>query len=101
MFLDSPGGRAADAVHVLFAGEKVRPEYESAAPDVVESVRSGNFSVVDLEALVRMKLTSYRDKDRMHLRDLIGVGLIDASWLERLPETLRGRLQRLLDDPDG
>lgn len=32
-----------------------------------------------LEALVRMKLTYFRDKDRVHLRDMLRVGLIDAS----------------------
>src|SRR5205085_7304276 len=27
MFLDGPNGRPRDAVHILFAGEKVRPQY--------------------------------------------------------------------------
>src|SRR3954467_8424083 len=27
LFLDGPGAKARDAVHVIFAGEKVRPEY--------------------------------------------------------------------------
>ncbi len=54
-----------------------------------------------LEALVRMKLTSFRDKDRVHLRDMLDVGLIDASWLERFSPRLRARLQELLDTPDG
>jgi hypothetical protein len=54
-----------------------------------------------LESLVRMKLTSFRDKDRVHLRDLIAVGLVDASWLERMPFALRSRLVQLLEDPDG
>src|SRR4051812_37518722 len=27
MFLDGPAAKARDAVHVIFAGEKVRPEY--------------------------------------------------------------------------
>jgi hypothetical protein len=48
-----------------------------------------------------MKLTSFRDKDRVHLRDLMDVGLVDASWLERVPATLRPRLQELLDNPEG
>ena len=48
-----------------------------------------------------MKLTSFRDKDRTHLRDLIGVGLLDASWRARLPEMLGSRLQELLDNPEG
>lgn len=51
--------------------------------------------------LVCMKLISFRDKDRMHLRDLLAVGLIDASWLTRFPTELASRLQVILDDPEG
>jgi len=57
--------------------------------------------VVTLEALVRMKLNSYRDKDRTHVRDLLDLGLLDASWLPRLIPEHAERLQRLIDDPDG
>jgi hypothetical protein len=32
---------------------------------------------------------------------MIGVGLIDESWLGKLPGELRPRFQELLDDPDG
>lgn len=101
MFLDGPDAKARDAVHVIFAGERVRPEYELAAPDEHESVTVAGFRLITLEALVRMKLTSYRDKDRVHVRDLIGVGLVDDSWLERFPVALGTRLRALLDDPDG
>jgi hypothetical protein len=101
MFLDGPRAGARDAVHVVLAGEKVRPEYLAAAPDVSESEPAGFFRLLTLEALVRMKLTSFRDKDRTHLRDLLDVGLIDATWCARLPADLRERLQRLLDQPDG
>lgn len=48
-----------------------------------------------------MKLTSYRDKDRTHLRDLLEVGLVDAGWVEQLPPELGARLRILLDTPDG
>jgi hypothetical protein len=48
-----------------------------------------------------MKLTSFRDKDRVHVRDLIDVGLVDASWTSRFPSELAARLQQLLDTPDG
>jgi len=101
MFLDGPGAKARDAVHVVFAGEKVRPEYPAPAPDVSESEPTASFRVLGLESLVRMKLTSFRDKDRTHLRDLLDVGLIDAAWVERLPPELGARLQELLDTPDG
>jgi hypothetical protein len=48
-----------------------------------------------------MKITSYRFKDRVHLLDMIGVGLIDESWPARFPAELAARLQALLDNPDG
>jgi hypothetical protein len=54
-----------------------------------------------LDALVRMKLTSFKDKDRMHLRDMIDVELVDRSWRQRLPPELAARLQELLDNPEG
>ncbi|MEO8495720.1 MAG: nucleotidyltransferase family protein [Planctomycetota bacterium] len=101
MFLDGAGAKARDAVHVVFANEKVREEYVTAVPDVDESEAADMFRVVTLEALVRMKLTSYRDKDRMHLRDMISVELIDQSWCARYPDELASRLQALIDDPDG
>jgi hypothetical protein len=49
---------------------------------------------------VRIKLTSFFRKDQVHLLDLLGVGLIDASWPARLPGELGARLQQLLDTPD-
>ena len=101
LFLDGPGTKARDAVHVVFAGEKVRPDYVAPAPDVTESEQTASFRVLNLEALVRMKLTSYRDKDRTHLRDLLEVGLIDATWCPRFPSTLADRLQEIIDHPEG
>ncbi|HEY6169453.1 MAG TPA: hypothetical protein VI454_15535 [Verrucomicrobiae bacterium] len=101
MFLDGPQARARDAVHVVLAVEKVRPDYALPAPDVTETEATAGFRLLNLDALVRMKLTSFRDKDRVHLRDLIDVGLVDASWLERLPAALRSRLQQVLDTPEG
>ena len=101
MFLDGPNAKARDAVHIVFAGEKVRPEYSAAAADVSESEAANRFRVLSLEALVRMKLTSYRDKDRTHLRDLLGVGLIDQTWCGRFPPELAERLQHLIDTPEG
>jgi hypothetical protein len=101
MFLDGPEAKPREAVHVVFAGEKVRPEHLLAAPDVGQSEQSASFRLVTLESLVRMKLDAFRDKDRMHLRDLAEVGLVDATWCERLPPALASRLQAILDDPDG
>jgi len=101
MFIDGPQGRPSEAVHILFAGEKVRPECEHASPDLDESERAADFQVTKLPALVRMKLIAWRDKDRTHLRDMIGVGLLDATWPARFPPPLGERLQQLVDDPNG
>src|SRR5262245_4123613 len=101
MFLDGPNAKARDAVHVVFAGEKVKADYALPAPDVTESEPSVAFRVLRLESLVKMKLTSFRDKDRTHLRDMLDVGLIDETWLSRLPSDLAERLRNLIDNPEG
>jgi hypothetical protein len=101
MFLDGPDAKARDAVHIVFAAEKVRPDYFSPTPDVSESEGTETFRLLSLDALVRMKLTSFRDKDRVHLRDLLDVDLIDESWLEKIPAALRPRLLQLLENPEG
>ena len=64
MFLDGPGAKARDAVHVIFSGEKVRPEDSLAAPEPTEMVSFGAYRVLALESLVRMKLTANRRKDQ-------------------------------------
>jgi hypothetical protein len=101
MFLDGPDAKARDAVHVIFAGERIRADDAVPAPDISETEVVQHHNVLRLDALVRMKLTSFRDKDRMHLRDMIEVELIDPSWATRLPPELAARLQQLLDNPDS
>jgi len=101
LFLDGVGGSPRDAVHLVFASEKVRPDSPVPSPDVTESEPGDKFRLVALEALIRMKLAAFRDKDRTHLRDLIEVGLLDSSMLDRLPAELRPRLQLILETPDG
>src|ERR1700683_4890436 len=48
MFIDGPQGRPSEAVHILFAGEKVRPDQEHALPDLDESERAAQFKVTTL-----------------------------------------------------
>lgn len=100
-FIDGPDGSPRDAIHLLFAGEKVRESYPLPTADVAERELADDYHVVALEALVRMKLNSFRRKDQVHLQDLISLGLIDASWLPRCVPEHAARLQQLLDDPDG
>ncbi len=99
--LDGPDAKARDAVRLVSAAEKVRDDSLEPAPDVTASVELGEFRIVTLEALVRMKLTAFRRKDQMHLLDMIDVELVDGAWPARLPPDLATRLQELLDNPEG
>ena len=101
MFLDGPDAKARDAVHVVFAGQKVRDDYPAPVPEIDQYELMEDARTLPFERLVTMKLTSFRRKDQVHLLDMISIGLLDASWLDRLPEQLRLRLEELLNDPDG
>jgi hypothetical protein len=101
IFIDGPQGKPSGGIHLLYAGERVRRDDEYNLPGTEDSERALEFQVVNLEALLLMKLTSYRLKDRVHILDMIGVGLLGASWPARFPAPLGDRLQRLLDDPNG
>jgi hypothetical protein len=101
VFLDGPEAKVRDAVHILWAGEKAVPDAIEPTPELDRTEPGDGFELVPLEDLVRMKLTSFRDKDRMHLRDLASVGLVDGSWPARFPAVLAERLRVILDDPEG
>lgn len=101
MFRDGADGKPSEAVHLLFAGEKTRPDHLLPAPVIRTVEDPANFQVIALESLVEMKLMSNRRKDQVHVQDLIGVRLIDASWLANLPPELASRLKQILDTPDG
>lgn len=100
MFIDGENGSAREAVHLVYANEKVRDTDAIATPDVEPFERAEGFRVVTLESLVRLKLTSFRRKDQVHLEDMLDVGLIDASWTGRLEPALAQRLQHLIDNPE-
>lgn len=101
MFRDGPEGKPSEAIHLLFSGEKTRPDHLLPAPEIETVDDPANFRVITLESLVTMKLMSNRRKDQVHLLDMMGVGLVDASWLPKFPPELAARLQELLDTPDG
>ena len=101
VFLDGPAAKAREGVHIIFANEKVRAHELLANPDVTVARDTGQFKILDLEALVQIKLTAFRRKDQVHLQDLIEIGLIDASWPARFAPELGARLQSLLDTPEG
>jgi hypothetical protein len=101
MFLDGPNAKARDAVHVVFAGKKVREEYPEPVPLLDEYELMDESRTLPFEKLITMKLTSFRRKDQVHLLDMISIGLLDETWLEKLSPELRLRMEELLNDPDG
>lgn len=98
LFLDGPEGSVRSAIRIIFAGEKVRPEYLLPTPEVAEAEAGPDFPVPTLDALVRMKLTSFRLQDKVHLLDLLDVGLIDEGWCERFPPEIAARLEELIEE---
>jgi hypothetical protein len=101
IFVDGPEGKAREAVHILYAGEQVKPTDPVPAPGLDTEERFEGYRIMDLDRLITMKLVAFRLKDRVHLLDMIDVGLIDSATLDRLPEPLRPRLAELLANPDG
>ena len=102
MFLDRASPSPKHAVHVVWTNQLVKPDDALPTPAISDPIElaDGTF-VVSLEWLVKMKLTAGRLHDKVHIRDMIDVGLIDASWCGKLPPELATRLQHLLDTPDG
>ena len=67
MFLDGPEAKARDAVHVVFAGKRVREEYPAPVPEIDHVAWMDDARTLPLEQLVTMKLTSYRrQRSRSH-----------------------------------
>src|SRR5258706_3917227 len=85
---DQPGARSS--VHLGFIGEKVRPSYFAEIPAV--QTKEGIW-ICPVADLVRMKLTSFLLKDKVHIQDLDGVGLITPEIEAGPPELLAARLR--------
>lgn len=100
--LDGPDGSPRSGIFLIFAGEKAWPEHSLPAPEMNEICYSDRgFYIASLESTVRMKLTSFRLKDQVHLQDLLSVGLIDETWLEKYPSDLALRLRDILENPEA
>lgn len=96
LFTDPDEPSRKSGVHLVWAGERLRPSYTVPSPDVTESERDPEgFMVVALPALVRMKLTSFRDIDRVHLSDMFSVGLLTPAVTAALPPELLARLDEV------
>ena len=100
LFIENENVKASEGVHLLFEGEKVKPDSTTAAPLLTETEASTNFRVLKLDALLRMKLEAYRLKDQMHISDMKTVGLVDETSPERFPSPLKERLAKIVNDPN-
>ncbi len=101
LFRDGPNGSPRTRLRLLFAGEKVWETDQTAHPAVTQAERIESLHVLTLPALVQTKLTAFRTIDRVHLDDMLDVGLIDQTWTARYPPELAERLQLLIDTPEG
>lgn len=95
MLVQAKEPSARRAVHLVFTGEKVRPEYPEPTPELGPYRRIQGLRLIPLEHLIRMKLTSFRANDEAHLKDLDDAGLIAAEMEAGLSPTLAERLARV------
>jgi hypothetical protein len=98
MLLYGETDSARNAVHLIFSGEKVRSNQATPNPPiqpVKKAIHAREVFVMPVADLVRMKLSSYRDKDRVHIRSMDASGLITADIEKALPTELQSRLQHV------
>lgn len=99
MLVDAKQPKARSAIHLVFVREKVRPDYLEPVPDFTSpNATEQGISISSVSDLVRMKLTSYRTRDKTHLIDMDGVGLITPEIENSLSDPLRRRLQQVRDE---
>jgi hypothetical protein len=83
------------AVHMIFSGEKVREEYPDPVPELGAFLTLHGVRLVPVEDLIRLKLTSYRLKDEMHLKDLDEAGVITPEIESQLTPLQLDRLRQM------
>lgn len=100
VFIDRNDPSPKRGIHIVAAGERIRPHYAHPAPEVAEATRDiAPYPVVSLPALVGMKLQSGRPIDIAHLVDMKGVGLITPDLAAKLPPDLQAKLAQV-PEPD-
>ena len=98
MLLYGPSEKARNAVHLIFTGEKVKPDQATANPPIQpekKSIHGCDVLVIPVADLVRMKLSSFRDKDRVHVRAMDAAGLIRVEIERGLTGELQSRLRQV------
>jgi hypothetical protein len=99
MLVDASQPSARSAIHLVFVREKVRPDYLEPVPDFTSPADTEEGILISsVPDLLRMKLTSLRLKDKVHIIDMDTVGLITPEIEAALPDALRRRLQQVRDE---
>jgi hypothetical protein len=102
MLVNAESPKAKSAVHLVFVREKVRPGDLSAIPGFSEPTKTiEGFLLAPVSDLVRMKLTSFRLKDKTHVVDMDSVGLITPEIEAGLPVAFRERLEQVRAEERG
>ena len=91
--LDSNGGLRQYVL--VFSGKKVREEYSEITPEITSPKVLQGVRLVPVDALIRMKLSSFRLKDQVHLKDLDEAGVITQDVVDGLSAVHRNRLEQV------
>ena len=100
MFLEEKDVSVRYAIRVVLANRMIKQDDYEANPDVEPTEYGDGIRTLPLERLVRMKLNSFRLKDRVHILDMIDVGLLDQGWIAKFPTPLGERLRSLIENPN-
>lgn len=95
MLVDKLAPKAHKAIHLLMANERVRPDSVEPTPDLGTGEMILGARITSIDNLLKMKLTSFRLKDQVHLQDMDSVGLITPSREDALSPILRERLAKV------
>jgi hypothetical protein len=82
MLVSGGNRRVRSAVHLVFTVDPVKDRFQT----------SEGVYIAPVVDIVTMKLTSFRLKDKVHIQDLDGVGLITPEIEAALPKILQERL---------
>ncbi len=98
MLIYGPTESAGNAVHLVFSGEKVRPTQATPNPPIRpdrKHVHGKDVQVIPLVDLIRMKLSSNRLKDQVHIQSMDTAGLITSDVEHTLTPELAARLKHV------
>lgn len=95
MLVDRVAPKARKAIHLVMAGERVRPESVEPTPELGTGEMIMGARITSIDHLLTMKLTSFRLKDQVHIQDLDGAGLITKSMEDALSPILQQRLAQV------